>query len=112
MLKRILTTATAAAALLGAAAPAFADVSVKIGVLNDRSGPYLDISGQPSVEAAKMAVEDFGAEAKGIHVSFVAADHQNKPDNGANIARQWFDQDGVTSSSTCRTRAWPSRSPR
>nr|WP_245501049.1 ABC transporter substrate-binding protein [Lichenibacterium minor] len=87
--------ATAAAALLGASLPAYADVSVKIGVLNDRSGPYLDISGEPSVNAAKMAVEDFGAEAKGIHVSFVAADHQNKPDTGSNVARQWFDQDGV-----------------
>ena len=95
MLKRVLMAATAAAALLGAGLPALADVSVKIGVLNDRSGPYLDISGEMSVNAAKMAVEDFGAEKKGIHVSFVSADHQNKPDTGSNIARQWFDQDGV-----------------
>ncbi len=95
MLKRVLMGAGAAAALLGASLPASADVSVKIGVLNDRSGPYLDISGEPSFNAAKMAAADFGAEAKGIHVSFVTADHQNKPDTGSNIARQWFDQDGV-----------------
>ena len=95
MLKRVLKASAAAAALLGAACPAYADMSVKIGVLNDRSGPYLDISGEASVNAARMAAEDFGAEKKGIHVSFVAADHQNKPDNGANIARQWYDQDGV-----------------
>jgi branched-chain amino acid transport system substrate-binding protein len=95
MLKRTLKAATAVAALLGAACPAYADMSVKIGVLNDRSGAYADISGETSVVAAKMAAEDFGAEKKGIHVSFVSADHQNKPDTGSNIARQWFDQDGV-----------------
>lgn len=95
MLKLILMAATAATALLGAALPASADVSVKIGVLNDRSGPYADISGEPSVVATRMAIEDFGAEKKGIHVDVVSADHQNKPDNGANIARQWYDQDGV-----------------
>ena len=95
MVKRVLMCATAAAALLGLGASAHADVAVKIGVLNDRSGPYADISGEPSVNAAKMAIEDFGAETKGIHVSVVAADHQNKPDTGSNIARQWYDQDGV-----------------
>ena len=92
MLKRFLLAATALAALAGVAR---ADVSVKIGVLNDRSGPYVDISGEASVNAARMAVEDFGAEKKGIHVTIVSADHQNKPDMGANIARQWYDQDGV-----------------
>ena len=92
MLKRFLLAATAFAALAGVAR---ADVSVKIGVLNDRSGPYVDISGEASVNAARMAVEDFGAEKKGIHVTIVSADHQNKPDMGANIARQWYDQDGV-----------------
>ncbi len=92
MLKR---TLLAAAALLALGAAARADVAIKIGVLNDRSGPYLDISGEASVVAAKMAVDDFGAAAKGITVDIVSADHQNKPDTGANIARQWFDQDGV-----------------
>jgi len=70
-------------------------VSVKIGVLNDRSGPYVDISGEPSVNAVRMAIEDFEAAKKGIKVDIVAADHQNKPDTGSNIARQWFDQDSV-----------------
>ena len=92
MLTRTLLAATA---LLALAAAARADVAVKIGVLNDRSGPYLDISGEASVVAAKMAVDDFGAASKGIKVDIVSADHQNKPDTGANIARQWFDQDGV-----------------
>jgi branched-chain amino acid transport system substrate-binding protein len=92
MMKRILMAATALSALVGAA---HAEVSVKIGVLNDRSGPYVDISGEPSVNAVRMAIEDFGAAKKGIKVDIVAADHQNKPDTGSNIARQWFDQDNV-----------------
>ena len=92
MMKRILMAATALSALVTGA---HAEVSVKIGVLNDRSGPYVDISGEPSVNAVRMAVEDFGAAKKGIKVDIVAADHQNKPDTGSNIARQWFDQDNV-----------------
>nr|WP_284316937.1 ABC transporter substrate-binding protein [Labrys miyagiensis] len=71
------------------------DISVKIGVLNDRSGVYADLSGQGSVIAAQMAVDDFKAADKGIKVDIVSADHQNKPDVGAGIARQWYDQDGV-----------------
>ena len=92
MMKRILMAATALSALVAAA---HAEVSVKIGVLNDRSGPYVDISGEPSVNAVRMAIEDFEAAKKGIKVDIVAADHQNKPDTGSNIARQWFDQDSV-----------------
>jgi branched-chain amino acid transport system substrate-binding protein len=67
---------------------------IKIGVLNDQSGLYADLAGQGSVTAAKMAVEDFGniPETK---VEVVFADHQNKPDIGSNIARQWYDVDGV-----------------
>lgn len=88
--------AMASALALAAAAPAAAqDVSVKIGVLNDRSGLYADISGVGSEWAAKKAVEDFGAAAKGIKVEVVAADHLNKPDVGSNIARQWIDVDKV-----------------
>jgi len=70
-------------------------VDVKIGVLNDRSGVYADLSGEGSVVAAQMAVEDFDAKGKGINVEIVSADHQNKPDIASNIARQWYDQDGV-----------------
>jgi len=62
---------------------------IRIGVLNDRSGIYADLAGQGSVVAAQMAVEDFGAEEKGINVSIVSADHQNRPDVASTIARQW-----------------------
>ncbi len=68
---------------------------VRIGVLNDRSGIYADLAGQGSVVAARMAVEDFGAEEKGINVSIISADHQNRPDVASTIARQWYDQEGV-----------------
>ncbi len=68
---------------------------VKIGVLNDQSGVYADYGGKWSVEAAKMAVEDFGGEVLGKKIEIVSADHQNKPDIGSNIARQWYDVDGV-----------------
>ena len=67
---------------------------VKIGVLNDQSGLYADLAGQGSVTAAKMAVEDFG-KIPDTKVEVVFADHQNKPDVGSNIARQWYDVDGV-----------------
>lgn len=70
-------------------------VAVKLGVLNDRSGVYADLSGEGSVIAARLAVEDFKAAEKGIKVDIISADHQNKPDVGSNIARQWYDQDGV-----------------
>lgn len=85
-------TATATGIMMAAAAHA---TDVKIGVLNDRSGVYADLTGEGSVVAAKMAIEDFGAAAKGINVTVVSADHQNKPDIASTIARQWYDQDGV-----------------
>ncbi|MDY0881452.1 ABC transporter substrate-binding protein [Dongia soli] len=72
-----------------------AEIDVKIGILNDRSGVYADLSGEGSVIAARMAVEDFKATDKGIRVNIVSADHQNKPDVGSSIARQWYDQEGV-----------------
>ncbi|MFE1598607.1 ABC transporter substrate-binding protein [Methylobacterium sp. ID0610] len=92
MLKRLLA-ATALAALT--AGSALAQTPVKIGVLNDRSGVYADLSGEGSVIAARMAVEDFKAADKGLKVEIVSADHQNKPDVGASLARQWYDRDGV-----------------
>ncbi len=91
-LKTFLTTTAFAALMAGAAQ---AQVSVKLGVLNDRSGLYADLTGEGSAVAARMAVEDFKAAEKGIKVEIVSADHQNKPDIGASIARQWYDQDGV-----------------
>ena len=89
---------TLAAALALAAPAAQAQVSdgvIKIGVMNDQSGTYADLAGPGSVVAAKMAVEDFGAAAKGMKVEILSADHQNKPDVGSNIARQWYDVDKV-----------------
>src|SRR5919112_775250 len=90
---KTLLLATALAGL--AAGAAQAQVNVKIGVLNDRSGLYSDLTGEGSVVAARMAVEDFKAADKGIKVDIISADHQNKPDVGSNIARQWYDQEGV-----------------
>jgi len=76
--------------------PAFSDdKNVKIGVLNDMSGLYADISGPNSVVAAKMAVEDSGLPAKGWKIEVLSGDHQNKPDVGVNIARQWIETDKV-----------------
>src|SRR6266705_4112259 len=78
------------------AAPAFAqDKTVKIGVLNDMSSLYADIGGPNSVAAVKMAVEDSGLAAKGWKIEVLSGDHQNKPDVGVNIARQWIDNDKV-----------------
>jgi branched-chain amino acid transport system substrate-binding protein len=85
---------TAAAAVIATGAYA-QGTSIKIGVLNDRSGTYADLSGEGSAVAARMAIEDFGAAEKGLNVEVVAADHQNKPDIASNIARQWIDEDGV-----------------
>jgi branched-chain amino acid transport system substrate-binding protein len=68
---------------------------IKIGVLSDMSSLYADIAGPGSTLAARMAVEDFGAKKKGMNVEIVSADHQNKPDVGSSIARQWYDVDGV-----------------
>src|SRR5690349_16823500 len=76
------------------AAPAFAQ-GVKIGVLNDQSGVYADYGGKYSLEAAKMAIEDFGGEVLGQKIELVTADHQNKPDLGAAIARRWYDAENV-----------------
>ncbi|HET9207132.1 MAG TPA: ABC transporter substrate-binding protein [Burkholderiaceae bacterium] len=90
-----LASAVLAAMGTGAAQAQISDGVIKIGVMNDASGLYADITGQGSVIAARMAVEDFGAAAKGLKVEIVSADHQNKPDVGSTIARTWYDQDKV-----------------
>ena len=91
---------TLLAALLGAiglnVSAQISDGIVKIGVLNDMSGLYSDIGGPGSLTAAKMAVEDYLKATKStLKVEVVGADHQNKPDVGSNIARQWYDTDKV-----------------
>jgi branched-chain amino acid transport system substrate-binding protein len=91
-----------AAVALGAvliAAPASAQEGktggVKIGILNDQSGVYADYGGKYSLEAARMAIEDFGGEVLGQKVELITADHQNKPDLATSIARRWYDTEGV-----------------
>src|SRR4051812_27461471 len=82
--------------LAGLATPALAqDKAVKIGVLNDMSSLYADIGGANSVAAVKMAVQDSGLLAKGWKIDVLSGDHQNKPDIGTNIARQWIDNEKV-----------------
>ncbi|MGE9010042.1 ABC transporter substrate-binding protein [Leptospira interrogans] len=79
----------------GLTASAVAQQPVKLGVLNDQTGLYADLSGMGSVHAARMAVEDFGGKVLGRPIEVIFADHQNKPDIGANIARQWIENEGV-----------------
>src|SRR6476620_3245566 len=93
MTKRLARCCAALIAATGLAlgTPALAqDKTVKIGVLNDMSSLYADIGGPNSVVAVKMAVEDSGLAAKGWKIEVLTADHQNKPDVGVNIARQWI----------------------
>ena len=68
---------------------------IRIGVMNDMSGPYRDDGGMTGVICARQALEDFGVSGKGMNVEVIFADHQNKPDIGVSIARQWFDRDAV-----------------
>ena len=85
-------------AVLSLTTPAAAEISgdvVKLGVLNDMSGLYADNTGSGSVEAARMAIADFGGTVNGKKIELISADHQNKPDVGSAIATQWFDNDGV-----------------
>src|ERR1700733_10181215 len=90
---RLAFAAVVAYALLSSA-PAPAQ-GVKIGVLNDQSGVYADFGGKWSVEAAKMAIEDFGGSVLGQKIELVSADHQNKVDLATAIARRWYDVEGV-----------------
>src|SRR5438874_2519478 len=92
---RVLALLAAVALAVGPAHAQISDGVVKIGVLNDQSGAYADITGPGSVVAARMAVEDFGAAKKGLKVEIVVADHLNKPDVGSSIARQWYDAEKV-----------------
>src|SRR6185312_2491476 len=85
-----------AGVLAGAAASAAdADEKLRIGVLTDEGGPFSTLSGEGSVEAARMAVEDFGGKVLGRTVEVIDADHQNKPDVGLGIARRWFENEHV-----------------
>ena len=80
---------------VGHAHAQISDGIIKIGVLNDETGQYAALAGPGSRVAALMAVEDFGAAAKGMKVEIVFADHQNNPDVGVKIAREWYDTEKV-----------------
>src|ERR1700744_3604907 len=84
-----------ALAATGAANAQISDDVVKIGVLTDMSSLYADATGKGSVAAVQMAVADYGAKVKGKPVEVISADHQNKPDVGVNIARNWYDNEKV-----------------
>src|SRR3954470_19793630 len=91
----MVATAVAAALSIAGAQAQVTDNVIKIGVLTDMSSLYTDLAGAGSVAAAKMAVDDSGIEKRGYKVEFVSADHQNKPDVGSSIARQWYDTEKV-----------------
>jgi branched-chain amino acid transport system substrate-binding protein len=97
MKRKLLSTLVAAPLAFGAGAAQaqISDGVIKIGVLNDQSSLYADLTGPGSAVAARLAVEDFGAAKKGMKVEIVSADHQNKPDVGSSIARTWYDTDRV-----------------
>jgi branched-chain amino acid transport system substrate-binding protein len=101
MKRKLLQALVAGAFLAAGAADAQAQSKisgdvVRIGVLTDMSGLYSDLGGQGSIEAAKMAVDDFTAQAKPkFKIDVISADHQNKPDIGASKTREWFDTQGV-----------------
>ncbi len=93
--RKILAAAAALALAAGSAQAQISGNVVKIGVLNDMSSLYADLGGPGSVLAAKMAVEDFEKNHKGYRIEVISADHQNKPDIGSQIARKWYDAEGV-----------------
>jgi branched-chain amino acid transport system substrate-binding protein len=93
--RTIVGIAVAAALSVGAAQAQVSDNVIKIGVLSDMSSLYTDLAGAGSVIAARLAVEDSGIEKRGYKIEIVSADHQNKPDVGSAIARQWYDVDKV-----------------
>jgi len=93
--RSVMAAAIAGTLVAGAAQAQVSDGVIKIGVLSDMSSLYTDLAGVGSVLAARLAVEDFGAAKKGMKVEIVSADHQNKPDVGSNVVRQWYDVDKV-----------------
>lgn len=93
--RRTLLGAGIAATMPLGAARAQADNTVRVGVLTDLSGVYRDVGGPTSVACARQAADEFTAANPDIKVEVVAADHQNKPDIGLGIAREWFDRGGV-----------------
>lgn len=94
MRRRAVLAAFCGSLLLSTAA--LAQAPLRIGVLNDQAGPYAEFGGKTSVEAARMAAEDFGGKVLGRPIEILSGDHQNKPDVASALARKWFDVDGVS----------------
>jgi len=93
---RVLCLVPLVAALIASAAQAeIPNHTLKVGVLNDQSGPFADQSGKGSLIAAQLAADDFTQQNPGLKVDIIYGDHQNKPDVGSTIVRQWIDRDGV-----------------
>lgn len=95
MFTGLAATAIALALGMSPAAAQISDNRIKIGVLTDMSGPFRDLAGPNSTAATRMAVQDFGNKLGNVQIEVVQADHQNRADVGATIAREWFDRDGV-----------------
>ncbi len=93
--RTLLAGAAAWGALPWRSARAQAANTIRIGVLNDQSGLYRDLSGPGSTQAVRLAVQESGITQRGINVEVIEADHQNRPDVGSTVARQWIDQQGV-----------------
>ena len=94
-MRNFLLATVAAVAISTPAWADFTDNKIVVGVLGDQSGVVSDVGGPGSILAANMAVEDFGGSVDGTPVEIISADHQNKPDVGSAIAREWFDRKGV-----------------
>jgi branched-chain amino acid transport system substrate-binding protein len=94
-MKQIAYAALASVLLANPVAAQISNKVVKIGVLTDMSGPFSDQTGRGSVAGAELAIEDFKGVVAGANIELVSADHQNKADAGASIARRWFDTEGV-----------------
>jgi branched-chain amino acid transport system substrate-binding protein len=101
--RRLLLGSAAAAAALPRRSRAADGAGIKIGVLNDFSGPYKDLGGMVSVRAVETAIADQAAGGQKLEAEVVFGDHQNKPDVGAGIARQWYDREGVDLIVDCPT---------
>jgi len=97
--RRTLLGAAATAPVWGAlpyrSAKAQAANTIRIGVMNDQSGLYRDLSGPGSTQAVRLAVQESGITQRGVNVEVVQADHQNRPDVGSTVVRQWIDRDNV-----------------
>ena len=98
MTRAVLTTllmATLAGAMPAAGRAQISGSALRIGVMNDMSGPFSEVTGKGGLVAAQMAAEEFGGTVRGARIEVIGGDHQNKPDIAANLARSWYEEDEV-----------------